>query len=330
MKTKRFVRRADSFEQIHAAVCHPVEIDFSERIMQKITAHHVSEPAALSTHRKYKPNRVTLLVAIIAISFVVLSGFMYAAVSSGWVTLKDKNGKVTLTVESNLQGPVDEESVTQMKLSEGIINLLKPGESAVIAFGEDAGTVERTGLPIYTSSTSKPFIYNSVREISSAFMKEVNNIAPPIQSIGKAVLTNIKLQTLYDSYLPNKEEWIYDKDEATGYPYAYQKIHTPVHISGVVYEYSDTKATYQTWIDNNNMNLGSILVDNPSSSNIIRIEGQEIYRNLRKDSKIKQYFWSAQRNAESDRYNYMVNSSDASDKELRSFTKAFIKAYQLK
>ncbi|MGO4106187.1 hypothetical protein [Paenibacillus sp. YAF4_2] len=329
MKTKRFVRRADSLAQFQAAVRHPVEIDFSERMMQKITAHHVSEPSAL--YRKYKPNRVTLLVAIIALSFVVLSGFMYAAVSSGWVTLKDKQGNVTLTVGSNQQVQLDEYSDTQRILSERVSNLLKPGEAAVIAFGEDAGTVKRTGLPIYTSSTSKPFIYNSVREISSAFMEEVNNIAPPIQSIGKAVLTNIKLQTLYDSYLPNKEEWVYGKDEATGYPYAYQKIHTPVHISGVVYEYSDKKATYQTWIDNNNnMRLASILVDNPSSSNIIRIEGQEMYRNLRKDSKIKQYFWSAQENAEGDRYNYMVNSSDASDKELRSFTKAFITAYQVK
>jgi|GEM_PF-4954767 hypothetical protein len=327
---KLSVRKADSLKSIRDAVRNPEVIDFTERIMDQITAHTVQATSVPLLQRVRTPRKIAAMTAVIALSLVVLSGFTYAAVT-GKLSLTDQHGNVTMKIKNTYgQAPVNEHASLEEALTEQIKSKLQEGEAAVIVFGEEATKVkQQTGLPVNNTMVTHPYTYSSLQEIPLDLMEQMSVITYPKSQIGKNSLEKIELQR--DLYLSmpvsvQTDLWVFGKDDQSGYRYAYQKFSISTPISHVTVTYSDQKTTYQVSMSRNYKNETLFYDDNPSSNHIISIEGQQVYKFMDTNHKLHSINWSAQGQHGKDLYFYDVRSNNASEKELLAFAKAFIKA----
>jgi len=257
----------------------PAPVDFSERVMRRIERESVG---VSEIHGAPELRQRGIVIALIAVSVMLLSGFTYA-LTTGLLIVKDGSGREIMQVKSPEAVPAEKADLAD-RIRKAVEDQLLQGEAALILIGqENIDAAKRREEPKEYLSVNRGYEYSSTKALSSrliGYLGELNNLG---DQVGDAKI--VKAKVLYFPGRPDgvqPDRWVETTDAASGLPYAYHKLKTDekAYISAddvVRLTYREGNSTFTLMGHGGNYDSFTVYDRNPSEERVYEVGEIPIY-----------------------------------------------------
>ncbi|WP_123042861.1 hypothetical protein [Cohnella candidum] len=257
----------------------------SERIKQMVMGK-IGETATCDApvlRRPLRQKRVTIGIALIALSVMLLSGFTYA-LTSGLLTIKDDNGRVVMQVQKpNTIIPAEQKELED-RIRKTIHDRLRIGEGALILVGQqNIDAVRRYQEPKRYLSTYRGHEYSSTQDVSSRLVGHLSGMKKLGDRFMDAKIS--KVEMVPNLSHPNAvplDKWVEATDTASGNPYAYYKFNADERAylddTVIIFSYRSADSTFRLMGNAGDFTSFEVFDQNPSAERIHEAGGIPIYQ----------------------------------------------------
>jgi hypothetical protein len=235
-------------------------------------------------YRTHRQKRITIGIALIALSVVLLCGFTYA-LTTGLLTVKDNAGHEVMRVKS--PEPSDtipaEQQELEDRIKKTIHDQLQQGEAALILLGQgNIDAVKKHEWPKKYLSTYRGQNYSSTQDISARLIGHLSGLKKLGNQIMDAKLTTVEMVPyLGTPTAVPLDKWVETTDTASGHPYAYYKFNADERAyldDGVItLTYQNEDSTFKLMGFAGDFTSLTVYDQNPSAERIHEVGGIPIY-----------------------------------------------------